>query len=118
MALRTLAYAADALGEAAEGQHTWMLALEALAKKERALEAAVATGQFGSLEGHINANPNTAISPSGSAGCVLAAVEHIGQRAIVAGDAKACELASGILLHALSADHTIACAASAATMAR
>ncbi len=114
VALRTLAYGADALGEAAQGQHTWISALEVLAKKELALEAAVETGQFGSLQGDVNTNPNTAISPSGSAGCVLAAVEHISQRAIAAGDAEACELASGILLRALSSDHTIACAASAA----
>lgn len=112
--LRTVAYGADALGEAAESQHTWMPALQVLAKKELALEAAVAAGHFGSLQGDVNANPNTAISPSGSAGCVLAAVEHITQRAIVAGDAEACELASGILLQALACDHTIACAAAAA----
>jgi len=113
-ALRTLAYGADALGEAAEGQQVWMAALEVLAKQERALEAAVAAGHFGSLRGDVNTNPNTAISPSGSAGSVLAAVEHIGQRAIVAGDAEACERASGILLQALASDHTIACAAAAA----
>eukprot|EP01052_Picozoa_sp_SAG31_P027511 SAG31_NODE_2581_length_5436_cov_3.876897_2_plen_488_part_00 len=114
VALRTLAYGADALGEAAEGQHTWMSALKVLAKKQLALEVAVASGHFGSLQGDVNANPNTAISPSGSAGCVLAAVEHISQRAIAAGDAEACELASGILLQALASDHTIACAAAAA----
>eukprot|EP01043_Picozoa_sp_COSAG02_P033275 COSAG02_NODE_2263_length_9312_cov_3.608054_3_plen_488_part_00 len=114
VALRTLAYGADALGEAAEGQHTWISALNVLAKQELALEAAVAAGHFGSLQGDVNANPNTAISPSGSAGCVLAAVEHISQRAIAAGDAEACELASSILLQALASDHTIACAAAAA----
>ena len=32
---------------------------------------------------------------------MLAAVEHIGQRAVVAGDAAACELVGGILLQAL-----------------
>jgi len=113
-ALRTLAYAADALGEAAEGQQVWMVALEALVKKQRALEAAIDAGQFGSLVGDVTSDANTAISPSGSAGSVLAAVEHIGQRAVVAGDDEACECASEILLQALVSDHTIASAAAAA----
>lgn len=113
-ALRTLAYGADALGEAAEGQQVWMAALQVLATKQRALESAIAAGQFGSLHGEVNANPNTAISPSGSAGSVLAAVEHIGQRAVVAGDKETTTLVTEILLQALASDHTTASAAAAA----
>ena len=109
-ALRTLAYGADALGEAAEGQQVWMPALQALAEKQRALQAAVAAGRYVSQ----GSNPNSAISSGGSAGSVLAAVEHIGQRALVAGDAAACELAGQILLRALAADRATSIASAAA----
>ena len=111
-ALRVLAYGADALGEAAEGEQVWMGALEALGEKHHALDAAMAAGQS-ALPWITAENPNN----SGSAGSVVAAVESIGQRAVAAGNVEACELASRILLRALdgpSAGGAVAAVASIA----
>ena len=111
VALRTVAYCADALGEAAECQRSWVAALETLAKIQRALEAAIAAGEF---VWPPDPNVNAAIGCGGSVGSVLAAVQHIGERAVATGDAETCELASEILLQALAADHATASAAAAA----
>ena len=99
---RAVAYTADALGEAAaSGQH-WVSALRALGETQCALEAAVVAGH------PLSANP---------AGSVLAAVEHIAQRAVAAGDAAACRLAGDILLRALDGPAASAAAAAVASLA-
>ena len=113
--LRTLTYAADALGEAATSSQHWLPALSALGDKMRALDAAASSSgrmpvrtlsPFPSTfptqthfpshcpykpTGQVSGNGKAAYNPARS---VVAAVEHIAQRAVAAADAAACRAAS------------------------
>ena len=130
--LRALTYAADAVGEAAEGAHTWAAAMELLGDKQAELDAILASEQQHSQQsvgGLGSGKPTPAVpwhqpSAASASKSVLVAVEHIGQRAVAAADGHCVVLACRILVAAMdspsanSQHHAIVAAASMAVADR
>ena len=108
--LRTLTYAADALGEAATSKQYWLPALNVLGDIMRGIDEVI------SSLGHPlrSGNGKAAYHPSRS---ILAAVEHIAQRAVVAADHASCQAASKILLSALDGPSATGAAAAVVSLA-
>ena len=116
--LRTMTYVADALGEAAEGAETWEAALTLLGDKQKLLDVAIAAGeqQVAASGGVPPTIPWHSPAPTSASKSVLHAVEHIGQRAVAARDARVCQLACKVLLRALAGPAASVAATAAASM--
>jgi hypothetical protein len=108
--LRTLTYAADALGEAATSKQHWLPALNVLEDIMRGID------EVGSSLGQPlrSGNGKAAHNPIRS---VLAAVEHIVQRAVAAADSTSCQAASTILLSALDGPSATSAAGAVVSLA-
>jgi hypothetical protein len=109
--LRTVIYAADALGEAAEGSTTWEPALRLLSEIQAALDGVTLHEEAEGSGGVSSSLPPDGVpmkvpwwepSVDSARKSVLTAIEHITQRAVRVGHAECCALACEALLSALA----------------